>query len=73
MKTEHGDHFVHDGCYRARTARVSAIRAEVEREYAEQLQSAGFWERWRLRREMKQEIERRLERVAPPWGLYFTS
>ena len=76
MKNEyhcrHG-HFVHDGYYRARSANESAIRAEVEREYAERLQSAGLLERWRLRWEMERETERRLERVAPPWGLYLTS
>jgi hypothetical protein len=73
MNRMHDDHFVADGCHRARSANVSAIRAEVEREYAERLQSAGFFRRWLLCREMRREIERRLDRVAPPWGLYFSS
>jgi hypothetical protein len=48
------------------------IRAEVEREYAERLKSAGWLRRWRLQREMKREIKKRLDRIAPPSGLYFS-
>jgi hypothetical protein len=73
MKCWLDDHIVADGWHRARSANASAIRAEVEREYAERLQSAGCFRRCLLRWEMRREIERRLERVAPPWGLYFSS
>jgi hypothetical protein len=73
MTTEHDDHFVADGYSRARSGNYDTIRAEVQREYAERRQSAGLLRRWFLYFEMHREIERRLDRVAPPWGLYFTS
>jgi hypothetical protein len=72
MKRIRDDHFVANGLDRARSANLSAIQAEVEPEYAERLQTAGFFQRWLLRCEMRREIKRRLERVAPPWGLYFS-
>jgi hypothetical protein len=67
------NYFVDDGCERARAASLDTIRAEVEREFSERLASAGWWERVRLSYEMRREIERRLDRVAPPWGLYFSA
>jgi hypothetical protein len=73
MKHIHDDHLVADGLDRARSANLGAIQAEVERAYAERLQSAGFFRGWLLRCEMRREIQRRLDRVAPPWGLYFSS
>jgi hypothetical protein len=72
MKNERNDHFVEDGYERAWSGNYDAIHAEVAREYAERLQSAGLFERWWLHWEMRQEIERRLDRVAPPWGTYFS-
>ena len=63
--------FVYDGYERALDANEPAIRAAVEQEYAERLESAGWIERWQLHREMDHEIEERLKHVAPPWGLYF--
>jgi hypothetical protein len=72
MRTHH-DHFVADGCQRARAANYETIRMQVEQAYAERLAAAAFCKRWQLRREMQRDLERLLDRVAPPWGLYFTS
>ncbi|MEX0613586.1 MAG: hypothetical protein WD738_20615 [Pirellulales bacterium] len=52
---------------------MPAIRAEVEREYAERLNTAGWFERWRLRREMRREVAKRRDHVAPPSGLYIAA
>jgi hypothetical protein len=70
MARKDSNHFVEDGCERARAASIDTIRAEVQREFAERLASAGWWERVRLRYAMRREIKKRLDRVAPPWGLY---
>jgi hypothetical protein len=70
MNKLHEDHFVADGDKRAWTANYDAIREQVEREYEQRLAVAGLFRRWQLRWKMRREIERRLDRVAPPWGLY---
>lgn len=62
--------FVADGYKRARDAIEPVIRAEVEGEFAERLQTAAFLKRWRLRREMAAEIKRRIHAQAPPDALY---
>jgi len=51
-------HLLADGRDRAREALAPRIRAEVEREFASELESAGPVRRFRLRRKMKREIER---------------
>jgi len=73
MKDNRDPHFVYDGYERARDASLLRIRAEVEREFAERWAAAGWLERLKLKRAMQREIECRLERVAPPWGLYFSA
>jgi len=60
------DKFVEDGPERA----GAAIRAEVIAEFAEQLSTASFWQRLRIWRAIDAEVERRLERQAPPDALY---
>ena len=70
MKPELNDHFVADGYRRARAAAIVEIRAEVEREYAERLESAGWLRRWLLYRQMRREIKKRIDGKSPPWGLY---
>jgi hypothetical protein len=64
------DHFVAGGYERACAAALPQIRAELEREYRERLAAAGWLQRWRLRREMNRQIRKRLDRIAPRWGLY---
>ena len=79
MGAKSENRFVNDGYERARSGAVAAIRAEVELEFAERLESAGLFERWRLHREIRCEVAKRiaarggLDREAPPWGLYITS
>jgi hypothetical protein len=46
------------------------IRAEVEQEFAGELQQASFWRRYPLRRKIAREIERRIAAAAPPDALY---
>ncbi len=61
---------VADGRERAMDGSVDRIRAEVEAKYAEELRTAGFWKRRRIRQKIEREIEKRLERIAPKTGLY---
>jgi hypothetical protein len=65
------EHFVHDGYKRARAAELPRIRREVEQEFAERLAAADWFAMLLLRTEMRREIERRLDRIAPSDGLYF--
>jgi hypothetical protein len=58
--------FVEDGYKRARAALRPALHAEVEAEYAVQLQEVGFLERMKLKREISREVARRLHKQAPP-------
>ena len=70
MSDQDHQYFVEDGHDRARTAIEAKIRAEVQREYANQVNKASFWERQRRRREMDREVERRIDLVAPPDAVY---
>ncbi len=63
-------HIVHDGYERAWKANIDRVRAEVEEAHAAELARAGFWRRMAIRRWMRAEVRRRMEGVAPPWGLY---
>lgn len=63
-------HFVFDGHERARAASIDKIRAQVEAEYSGRLQAANWARRLLLKAEMRREIERRLDRIAPPDALY---
>ena len=62
--------FVADGHERARRALEPMIRAEVEREFAEELQNAPPWQQHWIRRKIQREIERRIAAAAPPDALY---
>ncbi|MBX3424574.1 MAG: hypothetical protein KF688_02740 [Pirellulales bacterium] len=68
--TENLSRIVFGGRERAVAEHAPRIAAEVEAEFAERLRGAPFWQRLRLNREMRAEIERRLEQVAPSDGLY---
>ena len=70
MESCRNEHFVEDGQERGEEATAPQIRAAVDAEYADRLASANWYRRLVLRLEMRREIRRRLERVAPPWGLY---
>ena len=64
------DCFVADGYERAYRANFAVISAELEELYAERLKVATFWERRRIRQEMKRELATRMDRIAPPDALY---
>ncbi|MEM7231659.1 MAG: hypothetical protein AAF517_05775 [Planctomycetota bacterium] len=75
MKQEQG--IVADGRQRNINAAVDQIRAEVRAEFEEVLKASSFFERLRIRREMKadlkrrlKELESRIEDIAPKSGLY---
>lgn len=70
MTRNEDSHFVFDGCERAREASIGRIRTQVEAEYAERLRVANRARRLLLKAEMRREIERRLDRIAPPDALY---
>ena len=65
---EHG--FVEDGYERARAAIEPKVRAQVSAEYGERLKNASSSEQARLRKEMAQEIERRIDAQSPPDAIY---
>jgi hypothetical protein len=73
MRRNNNDPFVHDGYDLARSANIDIIRIEVETEYRERLEAAGWFKRLLLRREMKLEVEARLERKAPRDGMYLAN
>jgi hypothetical protein len=62
--------FVADGCERAYRAVEKAVRASVEKEFAAERQAAPPAERLQIERRMREEIERRIDRLAPPDALY---
>jgi hypothetical protein len=64
------DKFVADGYWRARTASEPYVRAEVLKEFDKRLQEAPLEELPSVQREMEQEVQRRLDQIAPPWALY---
>ncbi|MBI3463047.1 MAG: hypothetical protein HY000_08320 [Planctomycetes bacterium] len=73
--SNHASHIVADGHKRLLDAlqadgTVARIRTEVENEFALHFPNASVWIRWRLRREINREIERRLAKLAPPDALY---
>jgi hypothetical protein len=70
MKQKEDIGFVDDGYSRACQAVSEQVSAEVEQEFAERLQQASFIKRCRIRREIAQEIERRIHASAPPDALY---
>ncbi|MFO0787991.1 MAG: hypothetical protein U0805_00940 [Pirellulales bacterium] len=63
--------FVADGRERLKAAAYDAVRLEVEREFAERLPSAGWFGRVLLKCEIRREIHRRLDQIAPLDALYF--
>jgi hypothetical protein len=62
--------FVADGCQRAREANEPVVRAEVEREFAAKLAEATDRDRQSIWQAVEREVERRLNRLAPPDALY---
>lgn len=59
------DHFVADGRERVEKDFMMSIRAKVEARSADQLREAGWWRRWRLRRQINREIRAELKQQRP--------
>jgi hypothetical protein len=57
--------FVNDGFKRAYVGIRNQVRFEVEAEYAARLESASFFERRVLKREIRAEFERRVRERLP--------
>jgi hypothetical protein len=57
---------VRDGRDRVVAAIRGRIRAEVESEFAEKFQSAGWLERIRIRGQIRREVNRRVRQVPRP-------
>ncbi|MBA3313383.1 MAG: hypothetical protein M3552_17765 [Planctomycetota bacterium] len=55
-----------DGYGRWSSGASAPIRAEVTAEYSSVLQSAGFWQRWRIKAEIEREVLRRMKNVPQP-------
>jgi hypothetical protein len=64
------DGFIPDGCDRLRSTHEPQIRAEIELKYADQLASASWLTRRKIRKRIKHEIDTRLDDLAPPEALY---
>ena len=59
-----------DGRARIYEANIDRIRKEVKARFAKQLASASLFGYFLLRWRMRREIRRELERIAPNSGLY---
>jgi len=62
--------FIHDGHERAYNAAEEKVRSELYAEFAEQLERSSGFSKLRMKREIEQEIKRRVRQVAPPDALY---
>jgi hypothetical protein len=70
------DRFVADGHERLQGTieyrqKVQAIQAGVQARYQEQLRQATFWQRFRLRWQIRREIEAECAALASDEALYF--
>jgi hypothetical protein len=70
LQTTARANFVYGGCERLRALVSPRVLAEVQREYSERLQAAGALERIFLTLEIRREVRRRLDMIAPSWALY---
>lgn len=61
---------VEDGEEIAYAAAIDRVTAEVRNEFAGQLAGATFWQRIVVKFKIRREIRRRMDKIAPPWGLY---
>ena len=62
--------FLADGDQRLRNVQKPQVRAEVEQQYADRLAAASWFERRKIRKQIKAEIKRRLNELSPPDALY---
>ena len=63
--------FVVDGCDIAHRALRPEVTAQVHAEFDDELRNAtSWWQRYKIRRRIAQEIARRIDEKAPPEALY---
>jgi hypothetical protein len=65
--------FIHEGCGLARDELAPRVHYEVEAKYREQLATATWFGRLRLRWKINREIHAELERLAPRDAHYFST
>ena len=70
MSKDKHHHIVADGRQRVVGANADRIARAIRAKYADEMAQAGWFRRLRLRRKIRGEIRRELERIAPPDGLY---
>jgi hypothetical protein len=70
MYSDFGQPIVYDGPENLRAQAAERVHAEVRREFDTRMQSAGPVKRLLLRLAIRREVERRLEKLAPPSALY---
>lgn len=70
MSDESGAHFVADGRRRILRDERHCIEREIRAKYAEDLASAGWWRRLRIRSRIRREIRAEIERIAPRGAHY---
>ena len=59
-------HFLRDGQERA----YEGLLSQLLEKYADQLEQASLWQRWKLRRRIEREARAELEKIAPNDALY---
>ena len=64
------DRFVVDGRERLRSAHEQNIRVEIELQYADQMASASWFKRRKIRKQIEAELQSRLDDRAPPEASY---
>lgn len=62
--------FVADGFHRSRLVNEPEIRKQVEAEFAPKLANANWLQRWKIRKQIDAEIDRRCDGLASPDALY---
>ena len=67
---QESDGLVPDGYDQLRSIHEPQVRAEIELKYADQLTSASWLNRRKIRKQIELEIDTRLDNLAPPDALY---
>ncbi len=70
------NHIVSDGRYRVLASqtlrlREREMRASIREKYAKQIATAGWWEKLRLKNQMRRELARESKHIKPSAGALF--
>lgn len=66
MRDESASAFVQDGYDRWLSGTRALVYREVAAQYAKVLQGAGFWRRWRIHLQIKQDVDQRMQELPHP-------